>query len=115
MNADYYAVTDSGYRSVTADGPLAAGETKVTLLPQALLTKLKGEQMKSECSQRLRSTDWTQMADAPLSVEQKTAWAVYRRALRDMPALSGFPDVSWPSPPASDGAASGLPRATDAT
>lgn len=94
-----FAITDTGYRAVTADMTLSPGETRVDALPAALLTKIRGEQMKSERSQRLRSTDWTQMADAPLSAVEKLAYSVYRQALRDLPALAGFPDVAWPQPP----------------
>ena len=36
----------------------------------------------------LRESDWTQFADSPLTVEQKQAWATYRKALRDLPANS---------------------------
>lgn len=36
----------------------------------------------------LRKCDWTQFADSPLTEEQKQAWAVYRQALRDLPANS---------------------------
>ncbi|RRU05599.1 tail fiber assembly protein [Stenotrophomonas sp. 278] len=100
-----YAITDSGYRAVTAEMPLAVGESRVAEIPGALLTKIKGDQMRAERSQRLRSSDWTQMADAPLSVAAKTAWAVYRQALRDLPTLPAFPEVPWPTPPSLDGAA----------
>jgi len=27
------------------------------------------------------------------------AWRVYRQALRDLPAVEGFPDVTFPTPP----------------
>lgn len=62
----------------------------------------------------LRATDWTQMADAPLTALEKTAFQVYRQALRDMPSLPGFPDVPWPEVPnLRDGtASSGGPIAT---
>jgi hypothetical protein len=33
----------------------------------------------------LRASDWTQMADSPLSTEKKTEWSIYRQALRDLP------------------------------
>lgn len=46
---------------------------------------------------RLSESDWTQIADAPVNA---LAWAVYRQALRDIPAQSGFPDsVYWPIKP----------------
>ena len=60
--------------------------------------------------QELRATDWTQVADAPISNAKKTAWATYRSDLRTnwntakvtQDALS---NMVWPTPPgdASDG------------
>lgn len=45
----------------------------------------------------LADTDWTQVADAPVD---KTVWATYRQALRDIPLQAGFPwDVTWPVKP----------------
>jgi hypothetical protein len=35
---------------------------------------------------RLKQTDWTQLADCPLSESKKQEWAIYRQALRDIPA-----------------------------
>lgn len=107
MTADQFAITDSGYRAVTADMQLSAGETRVSEIPDALLTKIRGEQMKAERSQRLRATDWTQMDDAPLTALEKAAFQAYRQALRDLPELPGFPDVPWPTlPTIKDGTAS---------
>jgi hypothetical protein len=46
---------------------------------------------------KLTATDWTQVSDAPVD---KTAWANYRQALRDIPSQQGFPwDVTWPDQP----------------
>ena len=48
----------------------------------------------------LSLSDWTQLADAPLSAALRAEWAVYRQSLRDVPAQSGFPlDVIWPAAP----------------
>lgn len=45
----------------------------------------------------IAQSDWTVLADAPLTAAQKTAWAAYRQALRDVTAQAGFPvDVVWP-------------------
>lgn len=45
----------------------------------------------------LSSSDWTQVADAPVD---KAAWATYRQALRDIPSQAGFPnEVTWPVEP----------------
>lgn len=48
----------------------------------------------------LAKCDWTQTVDSPLTAEQKTAWATYRQALRDLPSQSGFPlNVKFPEQP----------------
>jgi hypothetical protein len=58
------------------------------------------EQAKSVRQQRgekLKDSDWTQVADAPVD---QAAWATYRQALRDVTAQSGFPwTVDWPTIP----------------
>jgi hypothetical protein len=47
--------------------------------------------------EKLKDTDWTQVADAPVD---KTAWATYRQALRDLTKANGFPwDIEWPNDP----------------
>jgi hypothetical protein len=52
----------------------------------------------------LASSDWTQLPDVDLTVEQKQAWADYRQQLRDI--MSTVPEVidenyqpTWPVPP----------------
>ena len=46
---------------------------------------------------KLTDCDWTQIAD---STADKTAWATYRQALRDVPSQAGFPwTVTWPTQP----------------
>ena len=48
-------------------------------------------------SDKLADCDWTQVADSPVD---KTAWATYRQALRDITAQSNFPwNVTWPDAP----------------
>lgn len=48
----------------------------------------------------LAECDWTQLQDAPLGLEQKAAWSVYRQALRDISTQADFPwDVQWPMKP----------------
>lgn len=45
----------------------------------------------------LASSDWTQVADAPVD---RTAWANYRQALRDITNQTGFPaSITWPVQP----------------
>lgn len=100
-----FAFTDSSYRAVTMDMQLLPGEARAQDIPAVLLAEISAGQMRAERSHRLRDTDWTQMADAPLTVAQKAAMGVYRQALRDLTDLPGFPNVSWPALPSLDGAA----------
>ena len=47
--------------------------------------------------EKLKDSDWTQVADAPVD---KTVWATYRQELRDLTKQSGFPwDITWPTQP----------------
>ena len=58
----------------------------------------KAGQVRAKRNGKLTSTDWTQVADAPVD---KAAWATYRQALRAVTAQTGFPwDVQWPEAPA---------------
>jgi hypothetical protein len=48
----------------------------------------------------LRASDWTQLADVPLSAEKKAEWNTYRQALRDITAQAGYPfNVVFPTEP----------------
>jgi hypothetical protein len=53
---------------------------------------------------KLIESDWTQIPDSPLTAEQKTEWATYRQALRDITdTLTGsersIEDITWPEQP----------------
>ena len=53
--------------------------------------------MRDQRGEKLKDSDWTQVADAPVD---KAVWATYRQALRDITAQSGFPwEVTWPDAP----------------
>jgi hypothetical protein len=51
----------------------------------------------------LMRTDWTQIPDAPLSLDMKNAWAGYRQELRDitenLDGIENLTDINWPTPP----------------
>jgi hypothetical protein len=48
----------------------------------------------------LQQSDWTQIPNNPLTVEQQQKWAYYRQQLRDITSQSGYPfNVVWPTPP----------------
>ena len=53
--------------------------------------------VRDDRNKRLADCDWTQLADA---LVDKTAWATYRQALRNLPEAAGFPwDMIWPVKP----------------
>lgn len=48
----------------------------------------------------LKETDFTQLADAPLTEQQKLDYSTYRQALRDLPANTVDPtSPNWPVKP----------------
>lgn len=54
-------------------------------------------------NQMLTDSDWTQLADSPLSPSKKQEWVEYRQYLRDFPSqfegFRYFPDVLEFAPP----------------
>jgi hypothetical protein len=53
--------------------------------------------MRDQRGEKLKDSDWTQVADAPVD---KAVWATYRQALRDITTQSGFPwEITWPDAP----------------
>jgi hypothetical protein len=57
----------------------------------------QAKSMRASRTEKLKDSDWTQIAD---STADKTAWATYRQALRDVTAQAGFPwEVTWPDAP----------------
>lgn len=60
-------------------------------------------EMRSLRDYKLGRSDWTQVADSPLSDSVKTEWATYRQALRDVPAnnpnITDLEEIIWPSEP----------------
>jgi hypothetical protein len=58
---------------------------------------VRADSIRTARNNRLSACDWTQLADAP---GDKTAWASYRQALRDIPLQEGFPwAITWPEEP----------------
>lgn len=64
-------------------------------------TIIKARETRESRAYALSQCDWTQVPDAPLTAEQKAAWAAYRQELRDLTTQEGFPwNVTWPTKPA---------------
>lgn len=61
------------------------------------VSAIKSAQVRYERDQMISSTDWTQLADAPVN---KEAWSAYRQALRDVTSQASFPfNIVWPEKP----------------
>lgn len=83
-------------------GPIFTDNEDATAVEQEAAYKAQkdatqAESVRNQRTQLLKDSDWTQVADAPVD---KTAWAAYRQALRDVPSQAGFPwEVQWPTKP----------------
>lgn len=57
----------------------------------------QAKSVRTSRNDKLKECDWTQITDATVD---KTAWATYRQALRDITAQAGFPwTITWPDAP----------------
>lgn len=67
---------------------------------RSVSTSVTAREINTQRRQLLADSDWTQLADAPLTTAKKSEWASYRQALRDIPGQPGFPgSVTWPVQP----------------
>ena len=63
-------------------------------------TAVASSDVRNQRNHKLKTCDWTQMADSPLASDKKTEWATYRQELRDISSASGFPHtMAWPTIP----------------
>ena len=75
--------------------PIAGEPEPETTLPDPL----SWNSIRIQRNQLLSQSDWTQLADVPLTQEQKNAWMTYRQVLRDIPLSFSTPEeVVWPTP-----------------
>ena len=67
------------------------------------LTNTAMIQLRIQRASYLSWSDWTQVPDSPLTAEQRSAWQMYRQALRDLPEdfahVTSIDDVVFPDPP----------------
>ena len=106
MPSDAQEVTEDNYQRLLE---LQAGGKEITPdnkgIPIARDPVVsKDSQLRSIRSTRnnlLTSSDWTMLADADLTDEEKLAWKAYRQALRDLPDTIDNPKTfAWPQSPA---------------
>jgi Phage tail assembly chaperone protein len=80
---------------VFTDGETTAAEQEAAYIAQK--DSEHATSIRQERDAKLTSSDWTQVADAPVN---KETWATYRQALRDVPSQTGFPwEITWPDKP----------------
>ena len=80
---------------VFTDGETTAAEQETAY--RAMKDAEQAANIRRTRTQMLKDSDWTQIAD---STADKTAWATYRQALRDITGQTGFPwTITWPDAP----------------
>jgi len=80
-------------------GPVFTGDTAAADEAEykAMKDAEQAASVRASRTQMLNDCDWTQIAD---STADKTAWATYRQALRDITSQAGFPwTITWPNDP----------------
>jgi hypothetical protein len=55
--------------------------------------------VRTERTAMLASSDFTQIADAPVTAEKRAEWATYRQALRDITYQTDPFSIIWPNSP----------------
>ena len=86
-------------------GPIFTDNEDATAVEQEAAYKAQkdatqAESVRSQRTQLLKDSDWTQLDDTPFDNAKKMAWANYRQALRDIPDQASFPwDIQWPTQP----------------
>ena len=87
------------YNKTTGDGAVFADDASLSDWPdfqetQPAMTPILAAEVRAERDALLAASDSMALADRITD-----AWKTYRQALRDVPAQSGFPDVTWPTEP----------------
>ena len=97
IHAHFSMARYDGQESIEEDDPaLVAFDMRARNVPT----------LKERCHALLRGCDWTEVPSeaALLTAEQRTAWATYRQALRDLPGLTVDPaNPEWPVEPGKGG------------
>jgi hypothetical protein len=83
-------------RAATEDEP-AKTAAELEAEYKAMKDAEQAKSVRTSRGDKLKDSDWTQVADAPVD---KAAWATYRQALRDITGQDGFPwTITWPTQP----------------
>ncbi len=90
--------------NIVYEGRKYAGFTEDQLreagIPEADIDNAKWDLKRGKRDKLLAKCDWTQMPDAPLTIEKKQEWATYRQALRDITTTyAQSEDAAFPTVP----------------
>lgn len=104
MGVTVWKAHDNRTQKLVPAAPYVEGATVYTVAVEAKTqeeqdadTTSKAAQVRAQRNRFLSDCDWTQLSDSPVD---KTAWAAYRQALRDISGQTGFPwEIQWPHDP----------------
>lgn len=97
----FYAERDSNGRLIGKYADPQPGKAEEFVEgDEPLYIPMTWDDIRVKRSDLLTKSDWTQLPDADLTDAQKSQWADYRQALRDVPEDFDNPDdVIWPNKP----------------
>lgn len=82
---------------IKGDDLIYREEVVLSVVDEVARAESEAVSVRVERDVRLAGCDWTQLADAQMTSEDKAKWTAYRQTLRDIPQQSGFPMlVEWP-------------------
>jgi len=64
-----------------------------------IATQDKWDSVRGQRNEILSKSDFTQLADAPITAEKKTEWATYRQSLRNITTQTDPFNITWPVSP----------------
>lgn len=99
INGKWYTkyVLGPVFTDTTAEDGTVTTATEHEAAYKAMKDAEQAKAVRTQRGEKLKDSDWTQVADAPVN---QAAWATYRQALRDISTQEGFPwTINWPEQP----------------
>jgi len=100
IDEPYIELTEQEWKEALTGNYKVVNGQHTYIAPPDNLEELKAYSiLRNERNGLLSQSDWTQLADAPLTTEAKQAWADYRQQLRDLPETVDINNIVYPEPP----------------
>ena len=99
FNKDHIKLVDITGRDDIQEGWNYDGNNFITNIPSEPTDEELLNKIRIRRNALLAACDWTQLSDAPLTAEQKQAYATYRQALRDLPSTCDPKTPVFPTKP----------------